>query len=1303
MDDKESPPHKRQGTLGSSDRIGQRRVEGSEIISSEFVDFFEFADIQQSILSRLIRTNLATISTIDPDKETARMNQDTAPRYREFVEPAVAAFLRDEQRVQSFWETQGEAKTRELLQQILPIKSHRFRLERILGGFAIKLAKKDFESVVVQAVETGDGETMDKKKVSDALSSLDTLGYVVDTDTLPLPVDFPLPKNTGIILVVDDRQSKDVLKRERWELVGQRFDKTLKENAKLRRLQATFTPVDREVSKGLYHLAGEIKEGRFVPFAGLNLSRKWMGEHPDLARLLYSISKRANHLVVNNALSESLLSALIRSGIFHPEKLNALLAQLQDERGGAGFEIPDVSSLYSPDVAVLVPQFEGRFIASKSTLAPGQIIGEKDQFKIERLFKRGGQAQTALGVALDRAGNPTGKPVMVEEFLFKLDEILLTNPQIVAAYVRTLMEMYMRVNQSKAVPFKWLFNQIRDLAGSSDESLVYRSELYNIVKNTWLSRHTEYIEGTVAGQSMVVFDDLELNISMRNSILDGKTLTILRPDLNQEMIDHLVSAVANLAEKSGTTGNMKTLNEELVALKKRRAISHRIRELLNPRVLPKLHAIIHTRPPGQETNPLAPEITYEVEEFIPGQQLDELFAQAQSGKLIWDIDARVEAAVAMIASLADLHKSGVIHRDLKIEHFRFTPDYKSWILTSPDQSVKILDPDMLGIDNLHIAKDVLIHLGLSEPQIPFGTPGYDSPETVEGIISFQQDNYAAGITILWLFGGENPSENPDLSGRDFDKRFATAQRLLSQRAYGKRTVPIEIESIILRAIDPDRLNRWQSSNEMLHALQNYYEFSKRQQSDTEFHHVISDTNPRREPRSYRGDEGVYDYVYPLSSDFHGVSPLTTNERLYKLRQLAIADFADPNRYDYVKYFAFQGMMLLIGRALPSDISVVDVDLVAETAFEVFHNLPPEKSTKHDYLDVVSQVIEILNHPSITNTPEKVMRMVRFGERLFAETLIPTLSKEAVGQFFFNSMTGHLTRDQGTFFQTYHIADGARNRMLNFVESCLGNINKDDWGISMYIKEYLNLLSNPSVLKPNEYLDRMSQFVDRELTDLSTYDSDQIENVAEAAFPFFLVAFKKLTGQPMKHWLSSAEHCLDLAAPENVTGLLRQYSEIFENWYSDEGSLQYYSLMLSRQLTNLTNRNRDAAEKLASYGQNYIGEKILPPHGIMYHPNNEVSAEVLDAYESCIFAIDFKYQRGMYDPKFPDLLPPEVIHYLDLIYSIAHGNRKRTQEMLKRLDDMDKDLRTIRDRGLGQQLVRYIEMYKYSVDHLPPVS
>lgn len=184
-------------------------------------------------------------------------------------------------------------------------------------------------------------------------------------------------------------------------------------------------------------------------------------------------------------------------------------------------------------------------------------------------------------------------------------------------------------------------------------------------------------------------------------------------------------------------------------------------------------------------------------EYIDGPSLRDLFEDYfVNGTRT--LDERIQDALYYMSQICDAlyvtHSKGIIHRDIK-------PDN---ILLTSDHQAKITD---FGI--VHIEEATFTPTGAV-----IGTPRYMAPEQVQGgRLDGRADLYSAGIILYeWLVGMP-----PFISG---DIAYQQVNMLPSPPAEQNPKIPRELNDIIMRCLEKNPADRFQTARDLRHALDN---------------------------------------------------------------------------------------------------------------------------------------------------------------------------------------------------------------------------------------------------------------------------------------------------------------------------------------------------------------------------------------------------------------------------------------------------------------------------------------------------
>jgi serine/threonine protein kinase len=179
-------------------------------------------------------------------------------------------------------------------------------------------------------------------------------------------------------------------------------------------------------------------------------------------------------------------------------------------------------------------------------------------------------------------------------------------------------------------------------------------------------------------------------------------------------------------------------------------------------------------------------------EFVEGENLKSFIRR--SGHLT--PKKAISLAKQVCEGLAEAHRLGVIHRDLKPQN----------IMIDRDGSARIMD---FGIARFSAAE------GITGSGVIIGTPEYMSPEQVEtGDVDGRADIYALGVILYEMVTGHVPFEG--------ETPFAVLIKHKSETPRSPQdTNPLvsqAVTRIILKCLEKDRSRRFQSAEELHESL-----------------------------------------------------------------------------------------------------------------------------------------------------------------------------------------------------------------------------------------------------------------------------------------------------------------------------------------------------------------------------------------------------------------------------------------------------------------------------------------------------
>src|SRR5438874_2648620 len=196
-------------------------------------------------------------------------------------------------------------------------------------------------------------------------------------------------------------------------------------------------------------------------------------------------------------------------------------------------------------------------------------------------------------------------------------------------------------------------------------------------------------------------------------------------------------------------------------------------------------------------------------EFIEGVTLRVSLAR---GRI--DPHAALEIAVQVASALAAAHDAGVVHRDIKPEN----------IMLRPDGYVKVLDFGIAKLAEQSRASDddMAGTTGLlqTRPGLVLGTARYMSPEQARGQkVDARSDIWSLGVVLYEMLAG-----SPPFRGETYSDCIAAILTAEPPPLSGVLPdVPLELESILQKALRKNRDERYLTIKEMLADLRNLKE------------------------------------------------------------------------------------------------------------------------------------------------------------------------------------------------------------------------------------------------------------------------------------------------------------------------------------------------------------------------------------------------------------------------------------------------------------------------------------------------
>ena len=195
-------------------------------------------------------------------------------------------------------------------------------------------------------------------------------------------------------------------------------------------------------------------------------------------------------------------------------------------------------------------------------------------------------------------------------------------------------------------------------------------------------------------------------------------------------------------------------------------------------------------------------LVYIAMEFLDGKDLGEIVRTQEA--MEWH-DAR-DIVLQICRALRAAHEKGIVHRDMKPENI--------FLIQREGQPhfVKILDFGIAKVMGLDPNGPRLTRTGMI-----FGTPEYMAPEQAEGKdTDHRADIYAVGCIIYHLITGQTPFVAESFMTM-LTKHLMEDPVPPSVRR-PDLPITVEMDGLVLKALEKDREKRWQSMAELIEAV-----------------------------------------------------------------------------------------------------------------------------------------------------------------------------------------------------------------------------------------------------------------------------------------------------------------------------------------------------------------------------------------------------------------------------------------------------------------------------------------------------
>lgn len=225
-------------------------------------------------------------------------------------------------------------------------------------------------------------------------------------------------------------------------------------------------------------------------------------------------------------------------------------------------------------------------------------------------------------------------------------------------------------------------------------------------------------------------------------------------------------------------------------------------------------------------------------EYIDGSSLDEY---VKSDELTFE--QRMGIALGVIEIIEQIHKNGIIHKDISTSNIIISTNNKPWII------------------DFGISSDIVINIrDLSHPNVLKGSLSYISPEQtgrMNRVVDYRTDFYSYGVVLYELFTGVIPFNDIDPGMLIYSHIAVTPQEPQTINS----SISKELSNVILTLLSKNADDRYLTASAIILALKRCPEYSKSKQSDQDLNKKINDRFVI--PQKLYGRENEVNLLYEL--------------------------------------------------------------------------------------------------------------------------------------------------------------------------------------------------------------------------------------------------------------------------------------------------------------------------------------------------------------------------------------------------------------------------------------------------------
>ncbi|MBY0230990.1 MAG: protein kinase [Gemmataceae bacterium] len=196
---------------------------------------------------------------------------------------------------------------------------------------------------------------------------------------------------------------------------------------------------------------------------------------------------------------------------------------------------------------------------------------------------------------------------------------------------------------------------------------------------------------------------------------------------------------------------------------------------------------------AHSANPSDPVLWYLVMEYVPGEDLDRHVRTR--GAL--PVETACDLACQIASALAETHKLGLIHRDIKPPN----------VLVTPEGQAKLLD---FGLSQHRSTR-------LTQPGTVMGTVDFMAPEQARdsSAVDCRADIYSLGGTLYWCLAGQLPFPEEGSAVELLLRRLTQQPPSLRE---SRPDIPAELDAVVRKMMALEPADRYASAKEVMSAL-----------------------------------------------------------------------------------------------------------------------------------------------------------------------------------------------------------------------------------------------------------------------------------------------------------------------------------------------------------------------------------------------------------------------------------------------------------------------------------------------------